>query len=62
LRLVLNPKSTKVKRVMPPISEATGGPMPGVGITDGSALQEMDDLEYVERMKHFKNDRQIPGA
>ena len=36
--------------------------MPGVGITDGSALQEMDDLEYVERMKHFKNDRQIPGA
>jgi hypothetical protein len=30
------------------------GPMPGIDITDGSALQEMDDLEYLERMKHLK--------
>jgi hypothetical protein len=37
-----------------PVSKAIGGPMPGVDISDGSALQEMDDLEYVERMKHFK--------
>jgi hypothetical protein len=28
--------------------------MPGIELTDFSALQEMDDLEYVERMKHFK--------
>jgi hypothetical protein len=41
------------KRVMLPVSKATGGPMPGIDISDGSALQEMDDLEYVERMKHF---------
>jgi hypothetical protein len=44
----------KKKRVLPPVSKATGGPMPGIDITDFSALQEMEDLEYVERMKHFK--------
>ena len=44
----------KRKRILPRVSKATGGPMPGVDITDFSALQEMDDLEYVERMKHFK--------
>jgi hypothetical protein len=56
LRLVVagNRKSAKGTRVMPRVSTATGGPMPGVDLTDFSALQEMDDLEYVERMKHFK--------
>jgi hypothetical protein len=44
----------KKKRAPPPISKATGGPMPGIDLTDFSSLQEMDDLEYVERMKHFK--------
>jgi hypothetical protein len=47
-------KDVKAKRVLPRISTATGGTMPGIDISDGSALQEMDDLEYVERMKHFK--------
>ncbi|HEY7119013.1 MAG TPA: hypothetical protein VH475_20655 [Tepidisphaeraceae bacterium] len=47
-------KGPRTKRILPRVSEATGGPMPGVDISDGSALQEMDDLEYVERMKHFK--------
>jgi hypothetical protein len=56
LRLVVaeTKRSPKKKRVLPRISKATGGPMPGVDLTDFSALQEMDDLEYVERMKHFK--------
>ena len=56
LRLVVaeNPEAAKQKRVLPPISTATGGPMPGIDLTDFSALQEMEDLEYVERMKHFK--------
>ena len=56
LRLVIaeSRKSAKGKRLPPPVSTATGGPMPGVDITDFSALQEMEDLEYVERMKHFK--------
>ena len=35
-------------------SDATGGPRPGIDISNSAALQEMDDLEYVERMKHFK--------
>ena len=56
LRMVLaeNPKAAKSKRVMPPVSTATGGPMPGIDLTDFSALQETDDLEYIERMKGFR--------
>jgi hypothetical protein len=45
LRLVLR---------LPPVSKATGGLMPDVELTSFSAVQEIDDLEYVERMKHFK--------
>ena len=51
LRLVV---AEKGKRVLPRVSKATGGPMPGIDITDMSAIQELEDLEYVERMKHFK--------
>jgi hypothetical protein len=56
LRLMVTerPKAGKRSRIVLPVSSATGGPMPGVDMTDVSALQEMDDLEYVERMKHFK--------
>ena len=56
LRLVVaeHRKAAKGKRVLPRVSTATGGPMPGIDLTDFSALQEMDDLEYVERMKHFR--------
>jgi hypothetical protein len=56
LRLVVAERRNvkQEKRVMPRVSTATGGPMPGIDLTDFSALQEMDDLEYVQRMKHFK--------
>ncbi len=56
LRLVVteNRKATKAKRVLPRYSTATGGPLPGIDISDSAALQEMEDLEYVERMKQFK--------
>ena len=47
-------KPEKRRRVVLPVSKATGGPMPGIDISNSAALQEMDDLEYVERMKHFK--------
>jgi hypothetical protein len=40
--------------VLPPISKATGGLMPGIDLSDSAALQEMDDLEYVERMKRLR--------
>jgi hypothetical protein len=56
LRLMVSEtgNATKKKRGLPRISKATGGPMPGIDISKFSVLQEMDDLEYVERMKHFK--------
>jgi hypothetical protein len=54
LRLVVADDRKASKRVLPPVSKATGGPMPGVDLTDLSALQEMDDLDYVGRMKRFK--------
>jgi Ribbon-helix-helix protein, copG family len=55
LRLVVIEKpKAKAKRVLPRVSTATGGPAPGVDYTSFSALEEMDDLDYVERMKHFK--------
>jgi hypothetical protein len=44
----------KGKRVLPPISKATGGPLPGHDLTDLSALQEIEDLDYVDRMRHLK--------
>ncbi len=47
-------RRTKDKRVLPRVSTATGGPMPGIDLTDLSALQEIEDLDYVERMKRFK--------
>jgi len=47
-------RETKGKRKLPRISKATGGLLPGIDLTRLSDIQHMDDLEYVERMKHFK--------
>ena len=55
LRLVVAEARKPAKRTVNlPVSKATGGPLPGVDISNSAALQEMEDLEYVERMKHFK--------
>jgi hypothetical protein len=56
LRLVVGGgrKVVKRKRVLPPISKATGGPMPGTDLNDLSALQEIDDLDQVERMRRLR--------
>ena len=52
LRLVLS--STRApgnaKRILPRVSKATGGLLPGIDISNSAALQEIDDLEYVERI------------
>jgi hypothetical protein len=55
LRLVLARKpGTRRGRLEPlPVSKQTGGVMPGVDLTKFSDYQEMEDLEYVERMKTF---------
>jgi hypothetical protein len=47
-------KPAKRRRVLLPVSKATGGLLPGIDISNSAAMQERDDLEYVERMKHFK--------
>ena len=46
-------KDSKKKRVLPPISKATGGLHPGIDLARGSTLQEAEDLDYVRRMKDF---------
>jgi hypothetical protein len=56
LRAVVDEASKPAKRrqVVLPVSKARGGLLPGVDLTRFSNYQEMEDLEYVERMKHFK--------
>ena len=56
LRAVVDerPQRAKRRRVVLPVSKATGGVMPGIDLTRLSDIQEMEDLEYVERMKRFK--------
>jgi hypothetical protein len=51
LRMVVADRSgaPKQKRVHPRISKATGGPLPGIDLTNTSELQELDDLHYLER-------------
>jgi hypothetical protein len=53
LRRVLEERSSTPKhgRVLPPVSTATGGLMSGIDLNDSAALQEMDDLEYIKRMR-----------
>lgn len=54
VRRVLNEREQlPKKRILPPVCTATGGPAPGIDISNSAALQEMDDLEYIERMKRF---------
>lgn len=53
-KVTTQPPSQRRPRLPIPVSDATGPPFPGIDISNSAALQEMDDLEYVERMKHFK--------
>jgi len=54
LRLVVaeHKKPSKGRRILPRISKATGGPMPGIELTDLSTLQEIDDLDYIRRSEN----------
>ena len=51
LRRVLADRTpaARPKRVLPPVSKAAGGLMPGVDLDDTAALQEMEDLEAAGR-------------
>jgi Arc/MetJ-type ribon-helix-helix transcriptional regulator len=56
LRLIVSDekKRAREKRVLPRVSKATGGPMPSIELADLSTLQEIDDLDYIHRIKNFK--------
>ena len=43
-----NRRATKRTRIMPRVSKATGGLMPGVDLTSFAGLQEIDDLETIQ--------------
>jgi hypothetical protein len=47
-------KAAKQKRVMPRVSTARGGLMPGIDLEDSSLLQEIDDRDAVRRIKELK--------
>jgi len=50
LRYVVDkPAMEKRERIMPPVSTATGGPMPGV--TRLKDLEEIEDAEYIKRLR-----------
>lgn len=53
LRRVLNERAASGNsgRTLPPVSAMTGGLVPGVDLNDSAALQEMDDLEGVRRLR-----------
>jgi hypothetical protein len=44
-------RTEKRKPVMPRVSKAGGGLMPGIDLTNPPTLQEADDLDYVRRMQ-----------
>jgi hypothetical protein len=39
------------QRRMPRISQAKGGLLPGIDLADGSALQELDDIADIEKLR-----------
>jgi hypothetical protein len=53
LRLVVagDKRGAKKERLIPRISTARGGLMPGIDLNDSAALQEMDDIAIIDRLK-----------
>ena len=52
LRLVLTDRANTApkKRIVPPVSSASGGLMPGIDLNDTAALQELDDLDAMRTL------------
>ena len=53
LRRVVNvgAPEQKLNRVLPPVSAATGGLMPGIDLNETVAQQETEDLELAARLR-----------
>ena len=47
-------RPSQAKRVLPPVSKARGGLLPGVDLMDLRSLQEVDDSEAVDRLTHSR--------
>ena len=44
-------RSGAPRRVIPRVSKARGGTLPGIDLADSAGLQEHDDLEAIGRLK-----------
>ena len=55
LRSIVSGKQRRQRPPGPiPVSKATGGTWPGIDLSNSAAIQEMEDMEYIERMKTFR--------
>ena len=55
LRGVMAKKPTnKQRKVRLPVCSVGGGPRPGIDLSNSAAIQEMEDVEYIERLKRLK--------
>jgi hypothetical protein len=54
LREIISQRKTPGVRVLPPVSMATGGLLPGVDLKDTAAIEEGDDLAYIAQAKRRK--------
>ena len=49
-----NSKSAKTRRVLPPVSKAAGGLLPGIDLADLHRIQEFDDADAIARLMRPK--------
>jgi len=49
-QMLKEPAHKQLRRVLPPVSSASGGLMPGIDLNDSAALQEIEDLESARRL------------
>lgn len=54
LRMVVadDRKPGKARRILPPVSKAGGGLLPGVDLTDMHLLQEAEDIDAIRRLTY----------
>ena len=45
---------SRPKRVMPRVSKAKGGTLPGIDLSDSAALQGLEDLNGIRRLRQAK--------
>lgn len=43
--------SATLPRLLPPVSTVRGGVRPGIDLSNSAALQELEDADYIERLR-----------